>query len=319
METQDRHSRAPIVAAFSPETGAREPLEFGHAASEVTGAPLVIVTVKSGGPVMHRMAGGDVPETGGDQTIEHLREGLRRRGLHDVDVRVFEDNTAARGLARALDELDPELIVLGSTHRGNVGSALLGTTAERVIHASSCPVAVVPNGYERPEGGVRVVGAAYSPTPEGREALHAAATLARARGAKVRAIVVLDPDHAHEGSGGLMAAHHHDTAPEEAEAARGRLGAENDLRAAIAELAEGVEVEIDVLVNDPADGLVAASEGVDMLVMGSRGLGPKRAVLLGSVSRKVVDRAACPVLVLPRGASAKSEALLADAEAQAAR
>ena len=62
---------------------------------------------------------------------------------------------------------------------------------------------------------------------------------------------------------------------------------------------------------------MAASEQVDLLVMGSRGLGPKRAVVLGSVSRKVVDRAACPVLVLPRGASAKTEALLADAEAQA--
>src|SRR3954463_2847242 len=127
METQDRHSRAPIVAAFSPETAAREPLEFAHAASQVTGAPLVIVTVKSGGPVMHRVAGGEVPDSDIDQTIEHLKQGLRQRGLHDVSVRVFEDNTAARGLARALDELDPELIVLGSTRRGNVGSVLLGT------------------------------------------------------------------------------------------------------------------------------------------------------------------------------------------------
>jgi nucleotide-binding universal stress UspA family protein len=319
METQDRHSRAPIVAAFSPDTAAREPLEFGHAASQVTGAPLVIVTVKSGGPVMHRMAGGEVPDADVDRTIEHLRQGLMRRGLHDVEVRIFEDNTAARGLARALDELNPELIVVGSTRRGNVGSVLLGTTAERLIHASSCPVAVVPNGYERPEAGVQVVGAAYTPTPEGREALHAAATLARARGAKVRAILVVDPDHAHEGSGGLMAAQHRDTAPAETEAARGRLAADDDLRAAIAELADGVDVEADVLVNEPADGLVAASENVDLLIMGSRGLGPKRAVLLGSVSRKVVDRAACPVLVLPRGATAKSEALLADAEAQAAR
>jgi nucleotide-binding universal stress UspA family protein len=316
METQDRHSRSPIVAAFSPDSAAREPLEFGHAASQVTGAPLVIVTVKSGGPIMHNMAGGDVPDADINRTIEHLKEGLKRRGLRDVEVRVFEDNTAARGLARALDEYNPELIVVGSTRRGNVGSVLLGTTAERVIHASSCPVAVVLNGYERPEAGVQLIGAAYSATPEGREALHAAATLARARGAKVRAILVIDKDHAHENAG-LMAGQHHESAPEEAEAARGRLGAEEDLRAAIGELAAGVEVEVDVLVNEPAEGLIAASENVDMLIMGSRGLGPKRAVLLGSVSRKVVDRAACPVLVLPRGATEKSEALLADAVAQA--
>ena len=52
--------------------------------------------------------------------------------------------------------------------------------------------------------------------------------------------------------------------------------------------------------------------------MGSRGLGPKRAVLLGSVSRRVAERSACPVVILPRGATEKTEALLADAEAHAA-
>ena len=75
-----------------------------------------------------------------------------------------------------------------------------------------------------------------------------------------------------------------------------------------------MEIEADLLVNDPADGLIAASRRVDMLVMGSRALGPKRAVLLGSVSRKVVAGAACPVLVLPRGAEqrrTRADALLA--------
>jgi len=315
METQDPQSRSPIVAAFSPGTAAREPLEFGLAASRVTGAPLVIVAVRHGGPLMHSRVG-EVEEGDEDRTIEHLRAGLGRQGLHDVEVRVFEDNTAARGLARAVDELDPELIVLGSTRRGKVGSALLGSTAERVIHSSSCPVAVVPNGYEKPEGGMKVIGAAYSPTDEGREALHAGASLARAAGVKLRAITVLDPDHAVEGEG-RMAEQHDELSPAVDEAARGRLGREQDVRDAVAAVAGDLDTDVDILVNEPADGLVAASEQVDLLVMGSRGLGPKRAVVLGSVSRKVVDRAACPVLVLPRGASAKTEALLADAEAQA--
>jgi nucleotide-binding universal stress UspA family protein len=315
METQDPQSRSPIVAAFSPSTAAHEPLEFGLAASRVTGAPLVIVAVKHGGPVMHRM-GGDVEEGDDDRAIEHLRTALGRRGLHDVEVRVFEDNTAARGLARAVDELDPELIVLGSTRRGKVGAALLGSTAERVIHSSSCPVAVVPNGYEKPADGVKMIGAAYSDTEEGREALQAAASLARAAGVKLRAITVLDPHHAGEGEG-RMAEQHDELSPAVDQAARGRLGSEQQLRDAVAAAAGDLDAEVDILVNEPADGLVAASEQVDLLVMGSRGLGPKRAVVLGSVSRKVVDRAACPVLVLPRGASAKTEALLADAEAQA--
>ena len=46
--------------------------------------------------------------------------------------------------------------------------------------------------------------------------------------------------------------------------------------------------------------------------MGSRGGGSTRAVMLGSVSRKVAERAACPVLILPRAAQAAAHALLAD-------
>ena len=38
----------------------------------------------------------------------------------------------------------------------------------------------------------------------------------------------------------------------------------------------------------------------DLLVCGSRGYGPMRRVLLGGVSRKLIRRAACPVVVVPR-------------------
>jgi hypothetical protein len=41
------------------------------------------------------------------------------------------------------------------------------------------------------------------------------------------------------------------------------------------------------------------SAHVGLLVCGSRGYGPLRSVLLGGVSRRLVDGAHCPVLVLP--------------------
>jgi len=301
METQGPNTRAPVVAAFDAATGVREPVEFGIAASDVTGAPLIIAVVHTGDE---------------ESSLEQLRADLQRRGLDEVEIRTFQDRTAARGLARALDEVQPALIVLGSSKRSAIGSVFVGTTAERVIHASSCPVAVVPKGYERPEGGVKVIGAAYSPSDEGREALHAAASLARAGGARVRAIMVLDPSHAGEQSSSMMAEQHHITSPSEGDAAVHRLSEEAELNEVVAKL--GVEAEADVLVADAADGLVAASQNVDLLIMGSRGLGPKRAVLLGSVSRRVAERSACPVVIMPRGATEKTEALLADAEAHAA-
>ena len=43
------------------------------------------------------------------------------------------------------------------------------------------------------------------------------------------------------------------------------------------------------------------SNDVDLLVCGSRGYGPLGSVLLGGVSRRLVHRAACPVIVVPRG------------------
>src|SRR4051794_35594963 len=262
---RDAHTtQAPIVAAFSPDTGAREPVEFGLAASRITGAPLVIVAVVDTGSLRVHFGADEAPPL--PSSVRHLQQELEARKLY-VEVRAFDDSTAARGLAQAIDELRPELVVIGSTHRGAKGSALLGTTAERILHVSACPVAVVPNGYERPEAGVALIGAAYTPTDEGEDALRAAAGLARAGGVKLRAITVLDPRHADESTHRIGAEQHHELGPEVDKAAKGRLHIEARLNEALAQL--GAEAEIDVLVNAPVAGLIAASEHVDMLVMGS--------------------------------------------------
>lgn len=47
----------------------------------------------------------------------------------------------------------------------------------------------------------------------------------------------------------------------------------------------------------------ACADGVDLLITGSRGYGPARSVLLGSVSRHLLDHAPCPVIAMPRGVS----------------
>jgi nucleotide-binding universal stress UspA family protein len=79
-----------------------------------------------------------------------------------------------------------------------------------------------------------------------------------------------------------------------------------------------VDIEPDVSIQDPGDFLVAASQSVDLLVCGSRGYGPSRAVLLGGVSRRLTAEAHCPVIVLVREAERGLEALIGDrAEAKA--
>ena len=310
MDAHAADTSAPVIAAYAPSESSRDTVDFGVAAGSVTGAPLIVVHVHGGGP-LHKWFGGDSDDD--DSAVERLRADLEQRGV-SARVEVVEDRTASGGLLKAIEEHKPQLVVLGSSTRGKVGHVLLGGTAEKVIHDAACPVAIVPHGYRRPEQGVRMIGAAFTPTQEGREAFEAAAMMARRGQVGLRAITVLEGNM--EQHGGLMAEQHHDADPRERNATTKRMETEAALRAAIEEFAADLDVDVDVLAQDPGEALIAASRHVDMLVMGSRARGSKKSVALGSVSRHVAGGAACPVLVLPRGASEMARQLASNVQAR---
>jgi nucleotide-binding universal stress UspA family protein len=60
----------------------------------------------------------------------------------------------------------------------------------------------------------------------------------------------------------------------------------------------GLEVEARVVLGSPAFALVEESEGADLVVVGSRGLGGFRGLLLGSVGTQVATHASCPAVVI---------------------
>jgi nucleotide-binding universal stress UspA family protein len=69
--------------------------------------------------------------------------------------------------------------------------------------------------------------------------------------------------------------------------------------------ARGIDrAERRVVTGFPAEGLadLADDEGAQLIVVGSRGRGPLRSALLGSVSTTLIGLARCPVLVVPPGA-----------------
>ncbi len=63
------------------------------------------------------------------------------------------------------------------------------------------------------------------------------------------------------------------------------------------------DLQLSVYEGDPAQVLVELSRNALMVVVGSRGRGALSGLLLGSVSTKLTQLAACPVLVVPASGS----------------
>ncbi len=77
--------------------------------------------------------------------------------------------------------------------------------------------------------------------------------------------------------------------------------AESNVKRAIEEIGEvPFMVESDVCEGTPAESILMAAKkyNIDLIVMGTRGLGQLAGLLLGSQSQKVIAHADCPVLLV---------------------
>jgi nucleotide-binding universal stress UspA family protein len=284
---------APILAAFDPFLEDHAPVEFALAAAGLTGASVIVAAVAPS-PYAGSWAEPYAIDTTSDETIESALERLRAE--LGVQTRRVSGPSVPHALHTLARHEGASMIVVGSTTRGHAGRVLVGSTAERLLHGSPCPVALAPIGYVRTP--VETVAIGFVDSPEGHAALAVAHMLAGRANAKLRVIVALHPSSA------LNTPTSETTPPPRGMALEGRHRAsvEATLAAALNALPAGVDVEPEIHVDDPAEVLLRVSEHVDLLVCGSRGYGPLRSVLLGGVSRRLVDGAHSPVLVLPREA-----------------
>ncbi len=198
---------------------------------------------------------------------------------------------------RALQELagfeDADLIVFGGAPE-RLGRRRINLV-ERMVHCAPCAIAVAPDRYaEGAPLAIRRIGVGFADTDEGDAAATAAMELARTSGQPLEIIAGSGLSGALAGYAALSAAlpDVEDDIYEETRAAVQRL---------VARLSPNGPVRTEVRRGDPSRVLVDATRGLDLLVLGSRGYGPVRHALLGSVSAHVARHAHCPVLVLPRG------------------
>jgi nucleotide-binding universal stress UspA family protein len=287
-----------IIVGYDGSDQALDALALGEQLSESAGGELILAHVALMNPLMR----GGVDELKLENESEFAHRAEAAAGAAGARVHTVESTSPGRGLHQLAEEIGADLVVVGSTQHGKVGQTLVGNVAAALLHGASCAVAVAPTGYrERANKSISTIVVGYDGLPESELALRPAFELARATGAAVELVAVVDtpPIMAGKGGGAIERRALRDAIQEEMS---------QRLQAARTSLPHDIEVELRLIDGRAPEVLAEQAQrpGV-ILVTGSRGYGPVRRVLLGSVARALVDRAPAPVIVHPRGAEDTTE------------
>lgn len=286
-----------IIVGVDRSDGSRDAIALASGLAGLNGSTLVLANVFPYDETPSRALNREFEAYLRDDAksiLEQLRDAVD--AAVPVETRVIPNPSAPHGLHALAEEEDAGLIVVGSTHTGRMGRVLPGSTAERLLHGSPCPVAVAPKGYaDRAGREPQAIGCGYDGTQSSRNALTAARRLAEATGVQLRLIRAFQT-MAYDvppGSAAMGGASSYNLVLEERAA--------EDLDKAVEQLPGDVKGHFEI--GDPAHVLAGASEDLDMLFVGSRGYGPLHSVVVGGVAGQIVREAACPVIVFPRGAA----------------
>lgn len=275
----------PAAAGLSARSGL--PLELVHAfdVSDPFVDTYLRLTTHAADPLRHYAQGMQARQEGQAGGLAGQRE-VHCRAVAGEAPAVLHDATCGGDC----------LLVVGPTRRGRVGAALLGTTAQRVLHGATTPVLVLHGELAAcprvlfcvdlgSSGALRMV-------EEGLAVIRALCDKGAVE-ARVLLVVGLEMDLP------IPGLHDH-----LASAARERLDA------FVAELPEGVRVETRIRTGAPAREAVAeaAEWPAELVVVGSHGRSGGARAILGSVAEAVVRDAPCSVLVIPTGAAAPAGA-----------
>ncbi len=220
-----------------------------------------------------------------DGSSQRLLESERERA--DVEARLVSVGASSigHGLHQLAEREEADLVVVGSSRRGLLGRVFIGDDTRVSLNGAPCAIAVAPVGYTQELGGIRTIGVGYDGSAESEAALALARKLAAERDATVHALKVVQIlSSAYAGFGGVAWGDALESVLAEAKQQMGSL--------------EGVQG--DATLGVAGEELAAFGERVDLLIVGSRGYGPVKTLMLGSTSQYLAGHARCPLLVLPR-------------------
>lgn len=193
-----------------------------------------------------------------------------------------------RGLHDVAEQQQADLLVVGSCSRGPFGRVLIGDDTRTSLNGAPCAVAIATRGYAEHPVPIAAIGVGYDSSPESEFALATARKLAERDRALVRALeVVAIPNYAFTGFG----------APALGESIEAMLREANERMGAL----KGVEGR--AVYGLAGEELAAFGDELQLLIVGSRGYGPMKRLILGSTSDYLQRHARCSLLVLPRSAS----------------
>lgn len=273
-----------LLVSYDGSPASRDALELARVLCTATGASALVVDVVYSGPLPMEFA--LLPEeeaAAAGPAFAAAREALA--GI-EVETRAYGGGSPAAILTSIAEEEQLDGIVIGSPHRSGLDRLLSGSVALGVLNGAHTDVYVAPPDYAKtPHDGIDTVAVGYLGTPESKVALSRALQIAGPRG-RLEILTVVEPPVPLSPRGENL------TKPLDP----GQVAAEG-----VGTAPEGTAVEARLLSGAAAPELEkACAEGVDLLVLGSRGYGPVRRVLLGSASGHAVRHAPCPLLVTRR-------------------
>lgn len=185
------------------------------------------------------------------------------------------------------------LVVVGARGVGRVRQLLLGSVSSYVASHSHCPVVVVREAASRSVDGQRVV-VGVDGSSDSTAALEFAFDTAQRRSWGLTVVHVWDMDRDVANAAASLAWSVDWRQADEQE----RAVLAEDLAGYAAQYPT-VDVRRYVVRGHPVAELARQSENAGLLVVGTRGRGRVRGMVLGSVSRSLLHDARCPVAVIP--------------------